>query len=168
MYQNKPQCAFTDRLVSPDDSTQLPMGPIDTSKRKQTLSRRAEKRVARKAKQHADELAIDEKEKQRKEKSPLFYCTDDSCSAKYTTERGCAAHIASGKHMFRSTKSLKTTVGDYLRKTRLNTLVPASSQVQSTQLLPVLECCFYVFVLETHWLSSSTTTGERTYSRAFR
>lgn len=147
MYLNEPQRPFTDRLIQPNESTELPKGPIDSSERHTKIKLRAEKRVARKAAKRANEVAVAEKEKQRKAKSPLFYCPTDGCGKTYTHERGLSNHIATGKHVIRSNKSLQTSVGDYLRKTRLHTLVPASAQVLMTESSPVsiswtsLSCC---------------------------
>lgn len=129
MYENEAQKPFDDHLVTPKHDTQLPKSPIDSSKRKKMLSLRSSNRVSRAEAKIAKQNAVIEKEEKRRDDSPLFYCSTKLCQAKFSTSSGLSKHITSGNHVVFSQKTLQKSVGDYLRKSRLNTLIPATEKV---------------------------------------
>lgn len=129
MYKDQPQLAFKDKLVQPSDEAALPKLAIDTSARTEMLSNRAQARLKRAQKQIDVAKQAVETEKQRRAASPLLYCGDFDCTKTYVTAKGLAKHEESGKHLYRQSKSLETSCGDYLKKARHTAMVPASVQV---------------------------------------
>lgn len=116
-------------MSEPDIGTELPKLAMDASKRTQTLTTRANARLKRAEKKIQMEEAAIVKEKQRRHTSPLFYCSDFGCTMKFTTSGWLSKHEQSGKHVYTQTKTLATSVGDYVRKDRFDSMVPASTQV---------------------------------------